>query len=140
MLKTLRNHIYIMAFLCVAFLPDPARAEFSVCNQTFDVLNVAIGQSEYGELSTSGWWTIGPNQCANVISEILRARYVYVFAQDVFGNVVFSGASVMCVAPNRFEIKGQHECQIRGYLDAPFHEVDTKNTERWTLFLEAPAN
>ena len=124
----------------LTLVPSAVRAEFSVCNQTFDVLNVAIGQYEYGELSTSGWWTIGPNQCANVIDEILRARYVYVFAQDVFGNVVLSGGATMCVAPRRFTINGQHECQIRGFLNAPFHEVDTKNTERWTIYLHAPSN
>lgn len=120
---------------CLALLADPARAEFAVCNQTFDVLNVAIGQYEDDVLVTSGWWTIGPNQCANVIDEVLSARYVYVFAQDVFGNVVLSGAAPMCVAPNRFEIRGEHDCIVRGYIDVRFHEVDTQRTERWTLFI-----
>ena len=62
-----------------------ARAEFSVCNQTLDVVNVAIGQQRDDVFRTEGWWTIGSNQCANVIREDLRTRYVYVYATDVFG-------------------------------------------------------
>ncbi len=129
----------VATFALAMLQSGPLYGNFSVCNQTFDVLNVAVGQYEYGVLSTAGWWTIGPNQCANVIDEVLRARYIYVFAQDVFGNAVLSGAARMCIAPRRFDIQGQHECLIRGFLEAPFHEVDTLNTERWTLFLQTPA-
>ncbi|WP_420857747.1 DUF1036 domain-containing protein [Marivivens marinus] len=114
------------------------KAEFAVCNQTFDVVNVAIGQFDENVFETSGWWTIGPNQCANVIDEELSVRYVYVFAQDVFGKTVLSGATRMCVAPNRFEIRGETDCVVRGFIEAPFHEVDTLRTERWTLFLTPP--
>ncbi|WP_242494334.1 DUF1036 domain-containing protein [Loktanella sp. IMCC34160] len=114
------------------------RAEFAVCNQTFDVVNVAIGKFDENVLETSGWWTIGPNQCANVIDEELSVRYVYVFAQDVFGKIVLSGATRMCVAPDKFEIRGEGDCIVRGFIEAPFHEVDTLRTERWTLFLTPP--
>lgn len=113
-------------------------AQFAVCNQTFDVVNVAIGQYDRDVFVTSGWWTIGPNQCANVIDDDLHVRYVYVFAQDVFGKTVLSGATPMCVAPGRFQIRRETDCLTRGYLEARFHEVDTRRTERWTLFLAPP--
>lgn len=116
----------------------PIMAQFAVCNQTFDVVNVAIGKFERSLFVTSGWWTIGPNQCANVIKQELSVRYVYVFAQDVFGKTVLSGATRMCVAPGRFEVRGETDCIIRGYIEAPFYEVDTQRTERWTLFLTPP--
>ena len=128
---------YAAAFL-LAGLPGGVAAQFAVCNQTFDVVNVAIGQYDRNAFETSGWWTIGPNQCANVIDEELRARYIYVFAQDVFGKTVLTGATPMCVAPDRFEIRGETDCLVRGFLEARFHEVDTLRTERWTLFLTAP--
>ncbi len=114
---------------------SPAMAEFAVCNQSFDVVNVAIGQFERDEFVTRGWWTVGPNQCANVIREKLDARYVYVFAQDVFGNAILTGGTNMCVGPREFEIKGEKDCAVRGFLEVPYVEVDTKLTERWTLFL-----
>lgn len=71
---------------------DPARAQFTVCNQTLDVVNVAIGQ-EAGEnvFETEGWWTIGANQCADVIREELVNRFIYVYANDVFGQPVLGG-------------------------------------------------
>lgn len=113
----------------------PAAAEFAVCNQSFDVVNVAIGQYERNEFVTRGWWTVGPNQCANVIKEKLDARYVYVFAQDVFGNAILNGGTNMCVGPKRFEIQGEKDCAVRGFIEVPYVEVDTQRTERWTLFL-----
>lgn len=119
-------------------LPAMAHAEFAVCNQSFDVVNIAIGQDESGAFVTRGWWTVGPNQCANVIRKPLNARYVYVFAQDVFGNGILNGSTPMCVGTKRFTIQGEKDCALRGYLEVPYVEVDTQRTERWTLFLTAP--
>jgi uncharacterized membrane protein len=124
-----------LAFVMVLLTGLPARAEFAVCNQSFDVVNVAIGQYERDAFVTRGWWTVGPNQCANVIREKLAARYVYVFAQDVFGNAILNGSKNMCIGPREFEIQGEKDCAVRGYLEVPYVEVDTQRTERWTLFL-----
>src|SRR5688500_3992378 len=66
----------------------PAKAEFAVCNQTLDVVNVAIGQQVNAVFQTQGWWTIGSNQCATTIREELKNRYIYVFANDVFGQPI----------------------------------------------------
>ena len=125
----------LSAFL--ALLSGPAAAEFAVCNQSFDVVNVAIGQYEEDDFVTRGWWTVGPNQCANAVRDRLEARYVYVFAQDVFGNAILNGSTPMCIGIERFEIAGVEDCLARGFLSADFIEVDTLRTERWTLFLTA---
>ncbi|MBM1691263.1 DUF1036 domain-containing protein [Sulfitobacter geojensis] len=127
---------------CIALihgLPSRGAAQFAVCNQTFDVINVALGAYERAAFNTSGWWTIGPNQCANVIDEVLTSRYFYVFAQDVFGREVLTGATPMCVAPDRFKITGEADCLVRGLIEARFHEVDTRKSERWTFFIYPPA-
>lgn len=121
----------------VAGATTPAQAQFRVCNQSFDVVNVAIGKLENSGFRTRGWWKIGPNQCANVIRDPLQTRYVYVYAKDVFGKELLSGAVSMCVAPDRFIIEGEADCLVRGHLDARFVEVDTQDTERWTLFISA---
>jgi len=126
-----------LAVMAVTGFTRPAHAVFAVCNQSFDVVNVAIGLYESGGFVTRGWWTIGPNQCANAVQESLTARYIYVFAQDVFGNVILNGATPMCVGTERFVIRGVEECLLRGHLAADFIEVDTQQTERWTLFLTA---
>ena len=115
----------------------PAAAEFAVCNQSFDVVNIAIGQDINDEFSTEGWWTVGPNQCANVIKEELVSRYIYIYVQDVFGQPIMTGTTQMCIAATKFRISGNTNCWSRGKISAGFIEVDTKETQRWTLFLAA---
>jgi uncharacterized membrane protein len=140
MMSQLRQLACILAIAsgALALQSAPSRAQFAVCNQTFDVVNVAIGLFDENAFRTRGWWTIGPNQCANVIDSELRARYVYVFAQDVFGKTILTGSAPLCVAPERFEIVGESDCLVRGFIEARFHEVDTQKTERWTFFLNPP--
>jgi uncharacterized membrane protein len=114
---------------------SPAWAEFMVCNQTLDVVNVAIGQQSERTFRTEGWWTIGSNQCATTIRENLKYRYVYVYANDVFGQPILHGTAPMCLDPKRFVIEGSSTCWQRGHIETDFLEVDTQQVVRWTLFL-----
>lgn len=119
----------------------PARAELKLCNQSFEVLNVAMAAPEGAEgFSTRGWWRVAPNQCATLWREQLQSRYYYIFATDVFGNEVLAGSIPMCVAPRRFEISGQQDCLLRGYLDARFAEIDTEEQASWTVFVTPRPN
>lgn len=114
----------------------PAWAEFQVCNQSFDVINVAIGQpDETGQFSTEGWWIIGTNQCARVVRDTLRNRYLYIHASDVFGQPMVESPQTMCTDEGRFRITGITDCWQRGFRAVPFVEVDTQAVDRWTLFL-----
>jgi uncharacterized membrane protein len=112
-----------------------ARADFQVCNQTLDVVNVAIGQQETDVFRTEGWWTIGSNQCANVIKGKLETRYIYVFARDVFGQTLLEGTVPMCIDEKKFTIDRTDSCWQQGYRQAKFVEVDTNYLDNWTLFL-----
>ncbi len=112
-----------------------ARAEFTVCNQTLDVVNLAVGQKVDNADQTDGWWTIGANQCVNVIREELVNRYIYLYATDVFGHAILNGSVEMCIDRHRFSIRGIEECWQRGHIPAHFVEVDTLEQARWTYFL-----
>lgn len=114
---------------------SPARAEFTVCNQTLDVVNLAVGQEVDQAFQTDGWWTIGANQCVDVIREELSNRYIYLYATDVFGNVMLDGSTEMCIDKRRFTIRGIDRCWQRGHILARFVEVDTLEQLRWTFFL-----
>lgn len=114
---------------------DRARAEFTVCNQTLDVVNLAVGQKVDNADQTDGWWTIGANQCVNVIREELTNRYIYLYATDVFGHAILGGSVEMCIDRRRFSIRGIDECWQRGHIAARFVEVDTLEQVRWTYFL-----
>jgi uncharacterized membrane protein len=141
-LRCLRVRVWRAIGLCAllqgGFAAGPVQAQFSVCNQSFDVVNLAVGTFDADVFATRGWWTVGPNQCANVIRDPLIARYVYIFAQDVFGKAMLNGATPMCIDSNRFVIRGEQDCLLRGLLEGAFLEVDTQRTSRWTLFLTAP--
>ena len=133
-----RRAALLAAVLCSS-APAAAWAQFAVCNQSFDVVNVAIGEETGGVFETRGWWTIGTNQCANVIRDELRNRFIYVFAMDVFGQPMLRGSVPMCVArpfpPPDGVISGIEDCWLKGYEEVLFFEVDTQAVERWTLFL-----
>lgn len=128
----------LIASAAFVFRPDAARAEFVVCNQSFDVVNLAIGRKIGDRFQTEGWWTVGTNQCATLIKEVLGSRYIYVFAQDVFGRPVLYGEVPMCVGTQKFSIRGIEGCWTRGLISAEFAEIDTGTEDRWTIFLEAP--
>lgn len=112
-----------------------AHAEFTVCNQTLDVVNLAVGQKVDNADQTDGWWTIGANQCVNVIREQLTNRYIYIYATDVFGHAILTGSIEMCIDRRRFSIRGIDECWQRGHIAARYVEVDTLEQVRWTFFL-----
>lgn len=116
-----------------------ARAEFSVCNQTLDVVNVAIGHLVGGDFTTEGWWTIGSNACASVIRDDLAVRHIFVFATDVFGQPLLDGTVPMCLADDKFKIvPGTGSCWERGYREDEFFDVDTQDQSDWRLFLTEP--
>ncbi|MBT1154657.1 DUF1036 domain-containing protein [Aminobacter anthyllidis] len=127
--------VALLALLSLLFAPNLARAEFTVCNQTLDVVNLAVGQEVDAAFQTDGWWTIGANQCVNVIRDELANRYIYIYATDVFGNAILSGSTDMCVERKRFTVRGIDECWQRGHIAARFYEVDTLEQARWTFFL-----
>ena len=131
-----RAGLFAAALTFLALLvPGQARAEFTVCNQTLDVVNLSVGQEIDSSFQTDGWWTVGANQCVNVIREELTNRYIYVYATDVFGHAILSGSTDMCVERRRFSIRGIDECWQRGHIAARFYEIDTLAQIRWTFFL-----
>ena len=134
----MRRSLMLCAAALLGAWSGPAAAQFAVCNQTFDVLNVAIAQATEGTFQSEGWWTIGANRCVNVIKKELVSRFIYVYATDVFGQPILSGTQSMCIGPKRFLITGPESCWQRGHKQAKFAEVDTQAVERWTLFLKEP--
>ena len=113
----------------------PAAASFRVCNQTLDLLNVAVGTPDDAGFSTEGWWVVTANSCAEIIRQQLSSRYIYLFASNVQGDGVVSGAERMCVGREKFKILGTDDCYLRGYDEADFKEIDTFTAPDWTVFV-----
>lgn len=137
MITAARYTVGILVIAAAAVLAGarPGHAQFTICNQTLDVFNVAIGSEVDDEFQTEGWWTIAANRCVDVIREELQNRYIYVYATDVFQQPVLEGTVEMCIDSQKFIIRGTDACWQRGYGAAHFAEVDTQAVERWTLFV-----
>lgn len=138
-----RTFLLASLLIAAAFMAAvPARAQFAVCNQTLDALNLAIAKVGPDRVTVSeGWWTIGANRCVDVIKDELANKYIYVYATDVFGQPILAGdfdGDEMCIAPKRFTIEGEDSCWQRGYMSVRFMVVDTKDQPRWTLYLKEP--
>lgn len=112
-----------------------AFAEFRVCNDSFEVLNIAMAAPYDDSYRSRGWWRIAPAQCAVLVKEAVEARYLYVHASDVFGRSAIGGARVFCIAPRRFAIDGAEDCLLRGYAEAHFSEIDTGDAPRMSLHI-----
>jgi uncharacterized membrane protein len=112
-----------------------AAADFTVCNQTLDIANVAIAEGVAGTLESRGWWVIAPNRCADLVKGALKSRYVYIHAVDGRGLAMLDGGARFCTASRQFRVTGGEACWQRGYTIGKFKEVDTKDAQSWTLFL-----
>ncbi len=113
----------------------PAQADFAVCNDSFDVLNIAFGHESASGFVTEGWWTVGTNRCAVLLRGTLGTRFFYVYATDVLGQPVLDGTVPLCINERGFRIMGADACWERGHIAAPFVEIDTGAAAGWTLFL-----
>lgn len=136
-LVSIPRHLFFAAaaFWLLGLSAPAARAEFTICNQSLDVFNVAIGYDRPGGFQTEGWWVVGANRCVDLITEPLTSRYVYIHVEDVFGRNALSGSVRACVGEGKFAIREARECWQHGFIEAMFKEVDTREQERWTYIL-----
>ncbi len=128
---------FFFALASLLLLSSAARAELTICNQSLDVFNIAVGYQRNDQFQTEGWWVLGANRCIDVIRETLANRYVYLYVEDVFSKAALQGIFPACIATGKFLITSESNCWQRGYKEAVFHEVDTKDQDRWTFILKS---
>lgn len=131
----LRFTLGLVAVLTATEFASPARADFIVCNDSFDVLNVALARDAGAGFASQGWWTISPSRCAVLLHGEIDSRYIYLHAIDVFGRPVLEGSAEFCIAERGFSVPGGQDCWQRGHIAAGFAEIDTGQARRWIVFL-----
>ena len=128
--------------LLLALSPLPAQADFLVCNDTFDVVSLAVGvEDEFGDTWSEGWWVVASSRCARVIRGEITGLSVHVHATDIFNRPVLEPppgrqARIFCTAETRFRIPGDDDCWVRGHIAAPFVAIDTDEAPHGILILE----
>ncbi|MGG7516667.1 DUF1036 domain-containing protein [Allorhizobium undicola] len=113
----------------------PARAEFRVCNNTQNLVGVAIGYRADAGWVSEGWWQVPASTCATLIEGELQSRYYYLYAEDAARGGRWTGNVNMCVAENEFKIVGVEDCFKRGYQQMGFKEYDTGRQASWMVQL-----
>lgn len=115
--------------------PGPAAATLSICNQSGELMNVALAYEGRRGLRSEGWWAIGANQCADVIVGRLPARVFYLYAKDAFGRSALEGGVEICVAMEQFRTVGPVDCAAAGMVAVPFAAVDVGDAASWTVVI-----
>src|SRR5262249_61759467 len=76
--------------------PEPAKADFRLCNNTGNRVGIAIGYKENEGWTTEGWWNISARSCETVLRGALVARFYYIYAVDYDRGGEWSGQAFMC--------------------------------------------
>jgi uncharacterized membrane protein len=114
---------------------NAAWANFNICNKTSLAVRVALGRFDGTNWSSQGWWTIGPQKCAGLLTGPLDARYYYLYATDGAAGT-WEGRTHFCVTPSaKFLAPGRADCTRRGFDQRGFFEVDTGKASDWTQTL-----
>lgn len=126
--------------LAVTYAAAPAYADLKLCNTTGSRIGVSIGyQDPATGWTTEGWWTIPARTCETLYKGPLTSRYFFVHAIDYDRGGEWSGKSVMCTTDKSFTIRGERDCQGRGYKSTGFFQVDVQDAKDWTIQLTDPS-
>jgi uncharacterized membrane protein len=136
-LRSIRLGLTLLGALIssLLFFSLPARADLRVCNETANLLSLALGyRAERGWMS-EGWWQAPAGDCRVLYQGDLERRFYYLFAVDDIGGGAWDGSVFMCTRDETFTIFGVEDCLARGYERTGFFEIDTQNKADWTLQL-----
>ncbi|MEO9299200.1 DUF1036 domain-containing protein [Devosia alba] len=123
----------------LAFFATPAKADLRICNETANLVSVALGyRAERGWMS-EGWWQAPPGDCRVLFQGELQRRFFYIFVADDVAGGAWDGSVFMCTRDETFTIFGVEDCLARGYERTGFFEIDTQNRSDWTLQLTETA-
>ncbi len=112
-----------------------APAGYTACNETRDVLLLALGQIEGGRPVSRGWWTVQPGACAKAVTTPLNTEAVYLLALRKSGGTLVGGGMHFCTTAAAFEIKGADNCSGRGLADNGFAATPTKGASGYVAHI-----
>jgi len=118
----------------------PARADLRVCNETPNLVSVALGYRAERGWQSEGWWQAPSGDCRVLYQGDLQRRYYYIYAADDIGGGDWGGSVFMCTRDEAFTIFGVEDCLARGYERTGFFEIDTQGRTDWTLQLTEPTS
>jgi uncharacterized membrane protein len=101
-------------------------AGYTICNDTGQLLLVALAQLAQGKATAHGWWKIPAHACAKAITAPLAADAIYLLAQTRNGATRVGGTEPFCIAGVAFDIQDRGHCPARGFAQAGFAKTVTQ--------------
>ena len=132
--------VWLVAGGALSATAGAAWADLKLCNATSSRIGVAIGYQDPKGWATEGWWNIASQICETLLKGKLGSRFYYVHAVDYDRGGEWGGTNMMCTADKVFTIRGVEECTRRGFKRTGFFEVDTQNSNDWTIRLTDPGD
>jgi uncharacterized membrane protein len=126
--------------LCAVAWPSPARADFTVCNQTALPVTVAVAHvsPDGTEFMSEGWWTLGGGgDCKMLVATSETAdRTTYYLYGHGDGGRVWKGDHPFCTTERAFTIHDALQppqlCAERGYDSRNFQEEKSTTVDHTT--------
>lgn len=147
MLAQLRNWLWqrarqhaaaAMMLSILAVSGHAAHADLKLCNSTASRVGVAVGYQDATGWATEGWWNIASQTCETLLKGAVPSRFIYIHALDYDRGGEWVGTNFMCTEDKSFAIRGVQDCQQRGFKRTGFFEVDTGESQEWTIRLTDP--
>ena len=147
MLAQLRNWLWqrarqhaaaVMMLPILALSGHAAHADLKLCNSTASRVGVAVGYQDATGWATEGWWNIASQTCETLLKGAVPSRFIYIHALDYDRGGEWVGTNFMCTDDKSFAIRGVQDCQQRGFKRTGFFEVDTGESQEWTIRLTDP--
>jgi uncharacterized membrane protein len=76
----------LLLIFTALWVSQPAWAGFNACNKTQKNISVAIGYLQDGHWRSSGWYTVDPSKCTELLSGDLDNKYYYTYAERSDGT------------------------------------------------------
>ncbi|MBI1262034.1 MAG: DUF1036 domain-containing protein [Rhizobiales bacterium] len=123
-----------------------AKLGLDLCNKTKHLVWAAVASHQTTLDMSSGWIRVEPGTCRKAIKGKLTAAAYYLYAEGVDEagivtregehNLLWSGDTVFCTKPTRFEIRDRTQCLARGYDERRFMRIETGGRAQSTMNLK----
>ncbi|MBV7409367.1 DUF1036 domain-containing protein [Maritimibacter sp. DP1N21-5] len=126
--------LYLLAALGLA--PTAALAELRFCNDTDEVVSVAVGYKGAQDWTSEGWWNVDPGDCKGVtVGDGPKTHYYY--RVEARGITFEHEAYMFCTIDEEFTIVGDTDCDARGYDREEFVEIAMEGADDHTVTFSA---
>lgn len=131
----------LVLFIVVLCATPRAEAALLFCNRTSQTLEAAFAYRKDNDWRSEGWWQIQPGLCSRVLGKPLDQRFYFYYARSLMvpragerPPTMWAGKYALCVDNKAFRIKGDQNCEERGYRTLYFQQVDIGiNQKDYTL-------